>query len=179
MVGLILVSGGGWIAQAVWFVPLTVEALAAGADRVIHGRVVMVEVGRNREGRVWTRATLEVEGVWKGEGGLGREVVESGGGVLGEVEVRSSAQVEYGVGEELVLYLVRNPEGVWVPLGMVQGRFKVWRAEGSERAWVGNGFWGGSGGGGDGGWGGAGVRFPAHRPLALEELRRRTEGVAR
>jgi hypothetical protein len=173
MVGLIMMSWGGISTLAVWFVPLTVEELAMGAERVVHGRVVMVEVARNQDGRVFTRATLEVAGVWKGEGGSDRVVVEGGGGVLGDVEVRSSAQVTYGVGEELVLYLVGNSEGTWVPLGMVQGRFKVWRSAGSERAWVGNGFWGGSAPQG------TGVRFPAHRPLAMDELRRRTEGVVR
>lgn len=161
-------------ARATRLVMLTIEELARDADAVVHGRVMAVEASRGADGRVRTVVTLKVADVWKGKGISGTCLVEAGGGILGEVEVRALGQVEYAVGDEVVAYLVRSPSGMWVTLGMAQGQFRVSRDESSGNRWVRNPFWGGNAGGVDGGGGPRLAAWPPARPLSLEELKRRT-----
>ncbi|MBX3744099.1 MAG: hypothetical protein KF833_02215 [Verrucomicrobiae bacterium] len=169
---------GMWLGLIPWaegtrWVPLTIEELAARADAVVHGRVEGLTVLRDAGGRIYRRVEVRAIEVWRGvAGGVVWEVV-AGGGVLGERLEAAQGQVEYRVGEEVVCFLVRNPAGEWVTLGLAQGAFRV-REEGGRR-WVANPFWGGAAGAGrdrHGGW-------PADRPLAIEELRRRTLEVER
>lgn len=165
---------GGPEARATRLVMLTIEELARDADAVVHGQVMVVETSRAADGRVRTVVTLRVADVWKGKGISGTCLVEAGGGILGEVEVRALGQVEYAVGDEVVAYLVRSPSGRWVTLGMAQGRFRVSRDESSGMRWVRNPFWGGNAGAVDGGGGPRLAAWPPARPLSLEELKRRT-----
>lgn len=161
-------------ARATRLVMLTIEELARDADAVVHGQVMAVETSRAADGRVRTVVTLKVADVWKGKGISGTCLVEAGGGILGDVEVRALGQVEYGVGDEVVAYLVRSPSGLWVTLGMAQGQFRVSRDESSGMRWVRNPFWGGTAGAVNGGGGPRLAAWPPARPLSLEELKRRT-----
>ncbi len=99
-----------------------------------------------------------------------------GSGVLGDWSVGVAGQAAYAVGEEAVAFLVRNPAGAWVTLGLAQGRFEVRREPATGRVWVSNLFWGeGTPAVGLAG----GARLPLQRPLTLAELKRRTQEAGR
>lgn len=173
LLGLGLWLGLMPLADGTRWVPLTIEELAAQADAVVHGWVEGVSVARDDEGRIHTRVELRVIEVWRGLGSGPVWELVTGGGVLGERSETASGQVQYKIGEEVVCFLVRNPRGEWVTLGLAQGAFKV-RQEGGRR-WAANPFWGGAAGAGVDRHG----RMPTERPLAIEELRRRTLEVGR
>lgn len=170
--GLIALAAG-WgivpVARAVRWVPLTPRELALQAGLVVHGKIEALETGRDAAGRVFTRVDIRVDEVWKGTppGPTCRWV--AGGGILGDRVEGSEAHAAYAVGEELVAFLVRNPDGDWVTVGLAQGRFQVREDPGpGGRRWVHNPFWGDDGGIRPAAGGG---RLPARRPLALEELK--------
>lgn len=176
LTGLLLAGGP---ARATRFTVLTVEQLAGNADLIVHGTVVSVEVRRDGKGRVFTAVDLRLAGVWKGavDGPVCRVV--AAGGTLGEEQVAVGGQPEYRVGDELVVFLVRNPAGEWVTLGLAHGHFRVDRGTSSEGATadpgVHNFFWGEPGDRGTAG----GLRFPAQRRMSLTQLRSRVEEVVR
>lgn len=174
---LAFVAAGLGLARAfaTRWIPLTIEQLAAQADLVVHGRVSALEVGRDAAGHVFTRVEAEVRAVWKGALAGDRCDWVAGGGVLGDRAERSEAQARYEVGEELVVYLVRNPAGERVTIGMAQGCFPV-RVDAVGGRWASNPFWGDDP---SAATTTGGVRWPARRPLSLEELERRTREAGR
>lgn len=170
--------GVGREARATRMVPMTVEQLAATSTAVVHGRVVALESARDGEGRIYSRVDLRVLEVWRGT--VASEVcqVVMGGGILGDRSVSVAGQAAYRVGEEVVAYLVRNPAGEWVTVGLSQGRFAVRRELDTGRSWVSNGFLGGRSGSGSGGTSAArSLMFPGDRAMSLEELKLRTREV--
>lgn len=151
-------------------IPLTLEQLAIAATVVIHAKVESLESALDASGRIHTRVELRTQEVWKGK--LSTCWVVMGGGILGDRSVSVSGQAWYAVGEEVVAFLVRNPAGEWVTLGLSQGRFGIRFEPGSGRRWVSNPFWGGpppATAGGDA------ARFPMRTPLGLEELKRKIQ----
>lgn len=175
--GLVVAWLGMAAAFATRWVPLTIEQLSVQAGLVVHGRVSALEVGRDSGGRIFTRVELDILDVWKGTSPAGRCEWVFGGGVLGEQAATTDAQARYEMGEELVAYLVRNPAGEWVTVGMAQGCFPV-RTDASGGRWASNLFWGDDGSSVTT-LGAGGVRFPTRRPLELEELKRRTQEAGR
>lgn len=158
-------------AEATRLIPLTVEQLALGSGLVVHGRVQSLEVSRDSEGRVFTRVELAVIEVWRGVTAprpVRCEIVV-GGGTLGERRVRAAGQPEYGLGDEVVAYLARNPAGEWVTLGLSQGQFRIHPGGTSGERRVHNVFWG------EEETMPSGPRSPLRRPLTLGELKRRTQ----
>jgi hypothetical protein len=111
--------------QAVLFDPLTIEALTAQADVVLHGTILSRTCQRDGAGRIFTRVEVAVSEVWKGAIASTPMQIVHGGGVLGEEQSTVSGQVEYAVGEEIVAFLVRNSRGEAVTLGLKQGKFHV------------------------------------------------------
>lgn len=162
--------------RATRMIPLTIEELAGAAVAVVHGRVREISAARDASGRIHRRIELEIAEVWKGRLPSGICSIVAGGGVVGELEVKALGQPEYHVGEEVVLFLARNDDGGLVTLGLAQGKFEVHETtSGGKR--VSNLFWGASVLNEDGG---ALKKLSQHQaPLTLEELRRRTQEVAR
>ncbi len=122
--------------SAVLFAPLSIEQLAEKSQLILHGRVLSKSCQRDGAGRIYTRAELQVSEVWKGQVAANSFVIVHGGGVLGRERVTVSGQVDYQVGEEVVAFLVINPRGEGVSLGLAQGKFHVWqdRASGKKFA---------------------------------------------
>lgn len=174
LAGLLGLGAG---ARGTWFVPLTPEELSVRAEWVVRARVEAVSAQRDAQGRIFTRIELAVAEVWKGTNAVGRCVVVAGGGVLGEEQVQADGAPEYGLGDEVVVFLVRNSDREWVTLGLSQGQFLVERETGTGRTFVHNRFWGSSISGPllDA----KAIAFPRTRPLALEELRRRIQEATR
>jgi hypothetical protein len=114
-----------FFAQSTRLVPLTVEQLAGHADVVVHGVVRTMGSARDSRGGIYTRVCVQVLDVWKGRLRENPCEIVAGGGILGEETVESGAQAAFEIGEELVAFLVRNPAGEWVTVGMGQGKFCV------------------------------------------------------
>lgn len=173
-------AGAMAVATATSFQPLTLEQLSGRADRVAHGRVGALETRRDGAGHVFTRVTLESCEVWSGPGATADGCVELdlGGGVLGDERHETVGQAGFGIGDEVVVFLARNPAGDWTLLGLDQGRFEVLRPRelATEGPWVRNRFWGGRPGRIQEG---AEVRMPNRIPLTLAELKRRVREARR
>jgi hypothetical protein len=116
-----------WRATATLFDPLPIESLATEADLVLQGTVLSKSCQRDPAGRIYTRIELQVAEVWKGSIPGSPFIIVHGGGVLGEEQRIVSGQVQYEVGEEVVAFLVRNSRGEGVTLGLMQGKFHVWK----------------------------------------------------
>lgn len=152
--------------------PITpVEDLARRADDIVHGTVASLECRRDGAGRIFTRVELDVAETWKGAA-TNRFALVQGGGVLGDRWTKVSGGPEFRLGEEVVVFTVRNSRGEAVTLDLAQGKFLVLSdSHGGERH-VSNGLIGGAAGG-------AGYRLPTQLPLSLVELRQRAEGGSR
>ena len=107
--------------------PLPIEDLAQRAELILHGSVTSKTCLRSPEGRIYTRVELQVHEVWKGNLTTNTFTIVHGGGTVGNMRTAVSGQVEYKVGEEVVAFLVLNPRGEGVTLGLAQGKFHVWK----------------------------------------------------
>ena len=158
--------------MAAGLVPVPVESLATQAEWILRGTVESLETSRGTSKVISTRVELAVAEVWKGPHAQ-RAVVTLAGGVLGDRQVVVSGQATFKVGEDVVLFLVRNERGEGVILELAQGKFRVTQ-DTSKQRWVSNGVLGA----GDASEGSASTRtvkvvMPHQRPLGLEELKRR------
>ena len=127
---------------AIVFDPLSIESLTRQADVVLQGTVLGKACQRDPAGRIYTRVELQVVELWKGAVPGSPFVVVHGGGVLGEQQSVVAGQVQYDIGEEVVVFLVRNGRGEGVTLGLMQGKFHVWRDGPAGRRFVVNPFHG-------------------------------------
>jgi hypothetical protein len=110
---------------AVIMIPQSVESLTTQAQAIVQGTVVSRSCQRDDAGRIYTSIEFAVAEVWKGAVATNRITLVHGGGVLGEEKAVVSGQVDYPVGEEAVVFLVWNPCGQGVTLGLCQGKFKI------------------------------------------------------
>lgn len=158
--------------SAAGIVPVPVETLATQAEWILRGSVESLETSRGTSGVISTRVELAVTEVWKGAP-TPRVVVALAGGMLGDRQVVVKSQATFKIGEEVVVFLVRNDRGEGVILELAQGKFRVTQ-DASKQAWVSNGVLG-SAGVGEGGESTRvnKVMMPHQRPLRLEELKRR------
>ena len=163
--------------RAIQFTPLSIERLTQESALVVQGTVLSKSCQRDPAGRIFTKVELEVAETWKGSLRTNRFTIVHGGGILGDRKATVSGQVEYGIGEEVVAFVVFNQRGEGVTLGLAQGKFHVRNeAETGERL-VHNLFHGetvtrrqsAS----------ASAHLPTQRRLTLAELKRRVRGEPR
>jgi hypothetical protein len=160
--------------RAIQFTPLSIEQLAQESAFIVQGTVLSKSCQRDPAGRIFTKVELEVAEVWKGSIATNRFTVVHGGGILGDRKAAVSGQVEYGIGEEVVAFLVFNQRGEGVTLGLAQGKFHVGREAGTGERLVHNLFHGESISRGQPIPGNPAL---AARPrLTLAELKRRVRG---
>ena len=161
---------------AVQMEPLSIEEMARQSALVLHGTVLSKSCQRDPAGRIYTKIEVQVAEVWKGSLATNRFTVVQGGGILGHQKATVSGQVEYGIGEEVVAFLVINSRGEGVTLGLAQGKFHVSQDENSGERLVHNLFHGEPGS--------QGRAIPrldslaTQRRLSLVELKRRVEKAA-
>ena len=149
--------------------PLTPEDLAGRAEVVVQARVEAIETVKEAKGQV-TRIELAVVEVWKGAV-TNRLVLVQPGGILGTRKVVVTGDADFALGEELVLFAVRNGAGEWLTLELAQGKFQIERPAAGE-ALVRNLFFGGDRSPG-------GFRPKNQLPLTLSALRERVREVTR
>jgi hypothetical protein len=164
-----------WTLSAVVLEPLSVAALTARADIVVQGVVRKTTCERDAAGRIYTKVELEVNELWKGAIAGSPLIVVHGGGALGTRQSAVSGQVHYHVGEEVVAFLVRNERGEGVTVGLLQGKFEVWKEPETGTKFVRN-FFHGAGSG-------AAVSLQSANSsstrLSLEDLRRQVREGSR
>ena len=105
--------------------PISIDQLTTKSHLVLHGTVVSKSVQRDPENRIYTKIDLQVAEVWKGTLTTNHFTIIHGGGILGDERVDVSGQVEYEIGEEVVVFLLVNQRGEGVSIGMDQGKFHV------------------------------------------------------
>lgn len=164
---LILVHGPTWASPVL---PLPINRLAAESEVIIHGTVTGLSVQRDPEGRIFTKVTLDIRDAWKGHPEARPFTIVHSGGILGNRWTATDGEVQFKLGEEVVVFLVLNSRGEGVTIGMNQGKFKVHRDEAGDQAFAYNLFHGsrpakpGTQ---------KGYRFPTQLPMSLESLKRR------
>ncbi len=170
-------------------IPLSIAELTEQSSLVLHGTVLSKSCQRDPAGRIYTKVELQIAEVWKGSLTTNRFTVVHGGGILGERRVVVSGQVEYGIGELVVAFLVLNPRGEGVTLGLMQGKFRVWKDAETGEELAQNPFHGtgtlshsmGEGLGVEGPFAGSRARnaVAVRGVLTLAELKRRVQEAAR
>lgn len=144
-------------------VPLTpVEELARRAGDVVRGRVVSLEATRDEKGRPFTRVELDVAECWKGAATNQLTVVLASSS-LGPRWVKVVGEPEFRLGEEVVVFAMRNPRGEAVTLDLARGRFVVTTNAVTGRLEAANQPVKG------------GSAMPGRVPLPLAELKRRVQ----
>ncbi len=114
-------------AHAVLMTPLAIEELSTNADLVVHGTVLGKTCQRDSAGRIFTKIDLKIIEVWKGTLTNATLTIFQGGGTVGDERMEVSGEAEYGVGEEVVAFLVLNQRGEPITLALAQGKFHVWQ----------------------------------------------------
>lgn len=128
--------------SAAWMTPLSIEELRTTADVIVHGTVKSKACEQSPDGRIFTRVKLDFSEVWKGAINTNTFSIVHGGGTFGGITTMASIQVEFAAGEEIVAFLRLNDRGEGVVIGMVQGKFQVWRDKASGEKFVRNTFHG-------------------------------------
>ncbi len=150
----------------------TIEELAHEAEVVALGRVISIESSRDRGGHPFTRVEFDSTELWKGKGATPMHLA-SASTVLGERWVRVVGEEPFRLGEELVVFTRRNPDGDEVVLDPAQGRFRVQTDPKTGERHVENGFFGETPAAAR-----ATARTPAQRRLPLAALRERVRKAA-
>lgn len=151
---------------------LSIEELASRADVVAVGRIESLESTRDGSGHPYTRMELAASQIWKGSA-TNRLSLVSASTVLGDRWVQVVGEKPYRLGEELLIFAVRNAEGDAVVLDPVQGRFRIHGDPGGGEPHAENGLIGETDA-----IQGAAVRTPLQRRLPLSILRERVKQTA-
>jgi len=160
--------------RAVQFTPLSIEQLTQESTLIVQGTVLTKSCQRDPAGRIFTKVELGIAEVWKGSLATNRFTIVHGGGILGDRKATVSGQVEFGLGEEVVAFLVLNQRGEGVTLGLSQGQFEIRQDAATGERLVHNLFHGEPGYHREGEF--QAHRLPTQRRLTLAELKRRVRG---
>src|SRR5688572_22941867 len=128
--------------RATQFAPLSIEQLTRESALVVQATVLSKSCQRDAAGRIFTKVELEVAEIWKGSLRTNRFNVVHGGGILGDRKATVSGQVEYGIGEEVVAFVVFNHRGEGVTMGLAQGKFHIGKEAATGERLVHNRFHG-------------------------------------
>ncbi len=152
---------------------MLVDEMARRSDVVAVGRVVSLESTRDPGGHLFTKIELETSEIWKGPTTRQLTLV-SGSAVLGERWVKVVGEEPFRLGEEVVVFAVRNAAGEAVAIHPSQGKFRIHADRVSGERLAENGVWGEIESQPAGG-----VRSPQHRRLTLEDLHRQVKDAVR
>ena len=116
---------------------MDLDELVQRSGLVVAGRVVAARALEGPRGRIDTEYTLTVDRTFWGED-VGQRVVRMPGGVLPSGRgLMLPGMATLSVGEEVVLLLTdEGDDGLRVPVGLAQGKFRVVRGEGGSRVAV-------------------------------------------
>jgi hypothetical protein len=105
-------------------VPAEFREMAAEASLIVRGRVSGLRVVRPTGTEVSTVATVTVDRVLKGTPEPFVSVLVPGGD-LGRTRTVMVGAPRLDVGDAAVFFLVRGPDGIWRPVGLAMGVFRI------------------------------------------------------
>ncbi len=111
-------------------VRLSLDDLAARAERVVTVRLAGEPESYWRGQRIYTRYTFAVEEEWLGTGEMSL-AIEQPGGAVGKWAQKAHGFPVFAEKERVVLFLERGVEG-WRVVGMCQGAFRVSSEDGRD-----------------------------------------------
>ena len=120
-----LLCGAMGVANATTMVHLSTDQLVDASDLVVRGTVTEVWTEPDAQGRIWTRAQVEVLDVLKGDADAEAVVVDQPGGDWGGMHTTVYSVARFSRGEDAVLFLEQSSDGRITPVGMFQGKFTV------------------------------------------------------
>jgi len=115
---------------------MSVEDLSRGSDAIVSGRVVAVSSAWNEaRTKIYTFSTVEVTEALKGEPAR-RIVVKELGGAVGDLAMEASGVARFALGEEVLVFLRRDPDGAYRTRGLAQGKMRLLRETETGRAYA-------------------------------------------
>ncbi|MCX8073132.1 MAG: dockerin type I domain-containing protein [Candidatus Binatia bacterium] len=125
LVILTIIASAGQRALASTFVPMNDEALVASSDAIVLGRVGQIRSHLDAAHSVRTEVSVEVYEVLKGQVGDPVLMVWVPGGQVGEHIEWIFGAPQFLMGEEVLLFLVRDVRGQWQTNSLAWGKFGV------------------------------------------------------
>jgi len=123
VIGLLLTAGV--ILRAAVVPRYSLEELTQNSALIVHARVLGSRVAWDERGLyLWTHYRLAPVETIKGTAG-GEVIVSEPGGTLAGVTLLVSDAVQFEQGEEVVVFLYRNPLGYWRVRGYGQGKLTL------------------------------------------------------
>jgi hypothetical protein len=104
---------------------LTPEFLAQKAEFVVRGKVLSKTFKRDSSKRIVTEVEVQVSEVWKGEVKGSEIKLTQLGGILGEEIMTTSAQANYAIDEDVLLFLVKSDNGSLITVSAGHGKYKI------------------------------------------------------
>jgi len=115
------------LVQATTFVAPTDDELLSAADAVVLGQVLGIESAARADAPIRTYVAIDPEEILVGELPLAPFVIREPGGVVGERAEWVFGAPEFRVGERVLLFLKKGPDGVLHTLHLALGKFSVQR----------------------------------------------------
>ncbi len=122
------------LAAATTIAALTLDEIAAAADEIVHGEVISVSAAQE-DGRILTRVLIRPDECYVNDGPEPEtiDVVVLGGRAENLTTIVHGTE-SYTVGEEVVVFLSRNPSGTFTSYAMSHSKFSVVEVDGVEEA---------------------------------------------
>jgi hypothetical protein len=112
-------------AQATSLKKMTTVQMVDASDLIVRGTVAETWTELEENGKIWTRAQIDISRVYKGEGQLETIVVDQLGGHYAGVTMHVEGATRFSHGEEVVIFLDELKSGHISPLGMFSGKWTV------------------------------------------------------
>lgn len=113
-------------AQAGSLVKISDKNLVLSSDAIITGKVLSIESRWNAsKTNIYTDITIALNQTIKGDLGANTIVIEQLGGKIGDKQIWFTGSPEFSVGEEVLLFLKANSEGVLHTAHMGMGKFSI------------------------------------------------------
>ena len=124
---LLIVASMAPLAIATSLIERTPEQLAQQSALVVDGKVTGVRSYWNADHtRIFTEATVDVDGTYKGRSSAKVSVVQIGG-VVDNVRMTAHGALTWAPGEEVLLFLEPNDGRSWQVAGFSQGKYTIER----------------------------------------------------
>ena len=129
---LLIVAAMAPLATATSLIERTPEQLAQESALVVDGKVTGVRSYWNADHtRIFTEATVDVDGTYKGRSSAKVSVVQIGG-VVDNVRMTAHGALAWAPGEEVLLFLEPNDGRSWQVAGFSQGKYMIERDRGGK-----------------------------------------------